>query len=236
MSQDICKVRTYVDHADVQVVDEQDDVGSGVGSSDPVVAQSVDQQILVPEPVPLLDAPSGATPDSPRSKGGRSHRGGLGSFAVDDGIPASHHPHGEGSKMLFRRLRRVAVGAGVGLGLIALSTSSAHAFECYNAVRSAAGNQAAGANSQALVSFERILADPEIVGLCPEGVDFTIAAVEDAGYRTDILINFRTLMAGGLERAGHEDQLHDGKGIDHLGEEFFAFVDPIIGEAFGLCG
>ena len=122
--------------------------------------------------------------------------------------------------MLFRRLRRVAVGAGVGLGVIALSTSSAYAFECYNAVRSAAGNQAAGANSQALVSFERILADPEIVGLCPEGVDFTIAAVEDAGYRTDILINFHTLMAGGLVRAGHEDQLHDGKGIDHLGEEF----------------
>ena len=36
MSQDICKVRTYVDHADAQVVDEQDDVGSGVGSSIPL--------------------------------------------------------------------------------------------------------------------------------------------------------------------------------------------------------
>jgi hypothetical protein len=42
-------------------------------------------------------------------------------------------------------------------------------------------------------------------------------------------------MAQGLERSGNDDLLHDGKGIDHLSEEFFATVDPLIEEAFGLC-
>jgi hypothetical protein len=109
----------------------------------------------------------------------------------------------------------------------------AGAFECYNAVRSAQGNQSA-AQSTALLSFEEILSDPEIVGLCPDGVQFVLAGLEAEGFRTDLLINFRTLMARGLERT-HPDKLHDGSGIDHLSEEFFATVDPLIGEAFGLC-
>jgi hypothetical protein len=50
-----------------------------------------------------------------------------------------------------------------------------------------------------------------------------------------VLINFRTLMAQGLERTGKEDMLHDEKGIDHLSDEFFATVDPLIGEAFEIC-
>ena len=85
------------------------------------------------------------------------------------------------------------------------------------------------------MSFEEILADPNVVGLCPEGVDFVLAGAEDAGFRTDLLINFRTLMARGLE-AQHPEKLQDGTGIDHLSEEFFATVDPLIGEAFVLCG
>ncbi len=113
--------------------------------------------------------------------------------------------------------------------------ASAYAFECYNTQRSAQGNAAAGAHSRTLLSFERILGDPEIVGLCPAGVEHVISGVEDAGYRTDVLISFRTLMAQGLEKAGHEDQLHDGKGIDHLTEAFFETVDPLIEEGFGIC-
>jgi hypothetical protein len=85
------------------------------------------------------------------------------------------------------------------------------------------------------VSFKEILSDPEIVGLCPEGVEFVLAGLEDAGFRTDVLINFRTLMARGLERT-HPEKLQDGSGIDHLSEEFFATADPLIGEAFELCG
>jgi len=43
-------------------------------------------------------------------------------------------------------------------------------------------------------------------------------------------------MAQGLEKNGKgEDLLHDGKGIDHLDEQFFATVDGLIGEAFALC-
>jgi hypothetical protein len=129
------------------------------------------------------------------------------------------------------RKRLVAVGVATA-GLVTFATPAA-AFECYNAVRSAQGNQsAAGAN--ALHSIEEILADPEIVGLCPEGVQFVVAGLEDAGFRTDVLINFRTLMARGLE-SQHEEKLNDGSGIDHLSEEFFATVDPLIGQAFGIC-
>jgi hypothetical protein len=129
-----------------------------------------------------------------------------------------------------RHVRRaLAIAAGALLAMAA----PAGAFECYHAVRSAQGN-ASAARSNALMSFEQILADPEIAGLCPEGIDFVLAGLEDAGYRTDVLINVRTLMASGLERT-HPEKLHDDSGIDHLSEEFFATVDPLIEEAFGLC-
>src|SRR6266508_150666 len=121
-------------------------------------------------------------------------------------------------------------------GMLALMMgASAYAFECYNANRSDQGNASAGDNSSALLSLERILSDPDIVGLCPEGVDHVINGLEDAGSRTDVLINFHTLMAQGLEKAGHEDQLQDGRGIDHLSEEFFGVGDALIEEGFGIC-
>jgi hypothetical protein len=131
------------------------------------------------------------------------------------------------------RKRLVIRAAGVATAVFVAFAAPAGAFECYNAVRSAQGNLSA-AQSKALFSFEEILADPEIVGLCPEGVEFVLAGLEDAGFRTDVLINFRTLMASGLERT-HPEKLHDGSGIDHLSEEFFATADPLIEEAFGMC-
>jgi hypothetical protein len=123
---------------------------------------------------------------------------------------------------------------GLAVAAIVAFPTSAGAFECYNAVRSAQGNQSA-AKSAALQSFSEILADPEIVGLCPEGVDSVIVGLEEAGFRTDVLINFRTMMASGLERT-HPEKLQDGSGVDHLSEEFFATADPLIEEAFGICG
>jgi len=114
-------------------------------------------------------------------------------------------------------------------------SASAYAFECYNTQRSAQGNASAGANSSALLSLERILSDPEVVGLCPAGVEHVITGLEGAGYRTDVLINFHALMAQGLEKAGRDAQLSDGKGIDHLTDEFFAVADDLIGEGFGIC-
>jgi len=116
------------------------------------------------------------------------------------------------------------------------TTASALAFECYNTQRSEQGN-AAAARSTALMSLEEILSDPEIVGLCPAGVAHVLEGLEEEGFRTDVLISFRTIMAQGLEKNGKgEAKLHDGKGIDHLGEEFFTVADSLIGEGFGICG
>jgi hypothetical protein len=132
--------------------------------------------------------------------------------------------------------RPLIVGAaGVGAALALAMATPASAFECYNAMRSAQGNSSA-ARSGSLMSFGEILGDPEVVGLCPAGVEFVLAGLDEAGYRTDVLINFRTVMAQGLEKTGDpKGLLHDGKGIDHLSDEFFATVDPLIEEAFGLC-
>ena len=132
-------------------------------------------------------------------------------------------------------MRKLLISGTLAFVAVVLFAGSAFAFECYNTQRSANGN-ANAANGQALFSFEEILSNPEIVGLCPEGVDYVIEGVAAEGFRTDPLINFRALMAGGLERNGDSnDLLHNGKGIDHLSEEFFEVADALIGEAFGLC-
>ena len=132
--------------------------------------------------------------------------------------------------------RKMVIAGAAAFAAVALTGGSAFAFECFNASRSEQGN-ANAAGSEALSSLEEILADPEVVGLCPAGVDHVIAGLEELGFETDALINFHALMAGGLEKNGKgEDKLHDGQGIDHLGAEFFAAVDPLIGEGFGLCG
>ena len=88
--------------------------------------------------------------------------------------------------------RRFIGVVGLAVAAIVAFPTSAGAFECSTRpTRSAPaqGNQSA-AKSAALQSFSEILADPEIVGLCPEGVDFVIAGLEEAGFRTDVLINF----------------------------------------------
>ena len=131
--------------------------------------------------------------------------------------------------------RLVVRAVGVATALLLGFATPAAAFECYNAVRSAQGNLSA-AKSSALMSIEEILGDPEIVGLCPEHVEFVVAGLEDARLPY-----------------GCADQLPDAHGswprdaapgeaarrvrIDHLSEDFFATVDPLIGEAFGtICG
>jgi hypothetical protein len=132
-------------------------------------------------------------------------------------------------------IRNIVFGGAAALVALVVTGGSALAFECYNASRSDAGN--ANAANGALMSLEEILSDPEIVGLCPDGVDHVIDGLEEEGFRTDVLINFHALMAGGLEKNDKgEDKLHDGRAIDHLSEEFFETADALIGEAFGICG
>jgi hypothetical protein len=132
-------------------------------------------------------------------------------------------------------MRKFLVSGILAVMAVMLSVGSAFAFECYNTQRSERGN-AQAARSPALQSLEEILADPEIVGLCDEGVTHVIEGLQEEGFRTDVLINFRTLMAGGLERNGKgETLLNNGKGIDHLSDEFFEVADGLIGEGFALC-
>jgi hypothetical protein len=126
--------------------------------------------------------------------------------------------------------RRLIGLVGLAMAAIVAFPTSASAFECYNAIRAAQGNQSA-AKSKALMSISEILADPEIVGLCPAGVDFVIEGLNDAGFRTDVLINFHTVMASGLEDT-HPEKLQDGTGIDHLSPQFFETADVLIGQAF----
>ena len=109
---------------------------------------------------------------------------------------------------------------------IALSSSSAFAFHCYNESRSEQGN-AAAVKSQALTSPEEALTG--FCGLSDAEAADVIAELEDQGFATDFLINFHAVMAGGLERNGKgEDLLHNDKGIDHLSEEFFAALDALV--------
>lgn len=131
---------------------------------------------------------------------------------------------------------RAVLAIGAAVVAIFITGSSVFAFECYNANRSDQGN-ASAAGSNGLLSLADILGEDGFVGLCPDGVDFVIAGLDDAGFQTDILINGHALMAGGLEKNGKgEEKLHDGEGIDHLSDDFLATADELIGEAFGtLC-
>jgi hypothetical protein len=129
-------------------------------------------------------------------------------------------------------IRKTIIAGVFGVLAIAMSGGSAWAFECYNTQRSDRGNEQ-GANGQAMVSVPEFLAG--FVGLCPAGVDHVVEGLEAEGFDTSILINGRALMAGGLEKNGKHEKLEDGKGIDHLSDEFIETADALIGEGFGIC-
>ena len=108
--------------------------------------------------------------------------------------------------------------------------TSASAFECYNAIRSAQGDLSA-AKSKSSGRSAKSWPIRRSSDSAPPVSNFVIAGLQDAGFRTDILINFHTIMASGLETT-HPEKLQDGTGIDHLPEEFFATIDPLIEDAF----
>jgi hypothetical protein len=120
---------------------------------------------------------------------------------------------------MTRLIRKFGATALALTAAIALTGSSAFAFECYNASRSEQGNESA-ANSAALVGPADLLVF--FCGLSPEAAAARIAELEDEGFETDILINGHALMAGGLERNGKgEEKLHDGQAIDHMSDALF---------------
>jgi hypothetical protein len=130
-------------------------------------------------------------------------------------------------------MRKIVISSILAFTAVILSVGSAWAFECYNASRSANGN-AHAAKSPALSSPAEFLS--EEVGLCPAGVQHVLSGLEDEGFRTDVLIKTNALMAGGVEKKGDpKGLLHNGKGVDHLSDDFFMTADQLIGEAFGIC-
>jgi hypothetical protein len=125
-----------------------------------------------------------------------------------------------------RRIGRFVLSVSLATAVFALAGSSVLAFECYNASRPEQGNLSA-ANSPALVSLDEPLV--MFCGVDPAGTAAIKAALAAQGFRTDVLINFRTLMAQGLEKNGKgEEKLHDGQAIDHLSEEFFAALFTLV--------
>jgi hypothetical protein len=138
----------------------------------------------------------------------------------------------EGLQMIRKRVFMGAAGITTALALAVAAPATAH--ECYNASRSSQGNTS-GANGQGLASLTEILTtDVFGLNLCPAGAQHVLTGLADAGFRTDILINTKTLMAGGLDGT-HPELLNNGSGIDHLSQAFFDTVDPLIGEGFGIC-
>lgn len=131
--------------------------------------------------------------------------------------------------MLSRSIRKAAVSLFAVTLTVVIGGGSALAHECYNASRSAKGNEAA-ANSPAFFSIDFALT--AFCGIEDEARRAEVkAALEDEGYPTDILIHSRTLMAGGVTKNDKNAHLlSDGKGIDHLGEGFFGTLATIAPE------
>ena len=125
-----------------------------------------------------------------------------------------------------RRIRKLAFSISLAAIAFVLAGSSVLAFECYNASRSEQGNLSA-ANFPALVSLDEALV--MFCGVAPADTAAIKAALAAQGFRTDVLINFRTLMAQGLEKNGKgEDKLQDGQAIDHLSDDFFATLFTLV--------
>ncbi len=125
---------------------------------------------------------------------------------------------------------KIVAGTAAALVALVLTGGSAFAFHCFNDSRSENGNEHAA--NGALMSVEEALI---FFGLCPDGVEHVLEGLDDEGFDTSMLINFNALMAGGLEKNGKgEEKLHDGRGIDHLSEEFLETADALIEEGFGL--
>jgi hypothetical protein len=128
-------------------------------------------------------------------------------------------------------IRTLAITAVSAAAALSMSVGPAFAFHCYNASRSDQGNES-GANgaqwslSEALVAF---------CGVAPEDVPTVTAGLEAEGYRTDVLINFNALMAGGLERNGKGELLGDEQGIDHFDEAFFGTLFGLAASVGGDC-
>jgi hypothetical protein len=137
-------------------------------------------------------------------------------------------------------------------GVIALAAAAGPAFahECYNASRSANANLKIAAHSPAFITLDEsalgFFTDPEGLGLCEAGAAYLLdqlhaaAAEPDSGIDPTWVISIRSLQAGGLEGASNpraQENLSNGEGIDHLGENaaIGAVIGANIAAAAALC-
>jgi len=143
----------------------------------------------------------------------------------------------------MRKSTRLALGGTAAFAALALAAGPASAYHCVNESRSAQGNASAATHSDSWLGIEEAISDPEIIGidLCDAGVAAVLDGLEEAGFDPTLAINERTLMAQGLvkhlfDEEGNPieepvvipEQLSNGKGVDHLDEEFFVTADALI--------
>ena len=150
----------------------------------------------------------------------------------------------------MRTLRKLSLSATGALAVVLLIAGPAAAHECYNASRSANGNQQIAAHSPSFNTFDEsaygFFSSPDGLGLCPAGAQYLLdqvhAAAAQPGSGIDLtwVISNRTVQAGGLDHspsARAAANLTNGTGIDHLGENaaLGAVIGANIGTAAGMC-
>ena len=140
--------------------------------------------------------------------------------------------------MLGRTTRRIAAGAALAGALVLGSGAGAWAHECYNASRSAKGNEMAGSKSQAwftLVVSDAIQGDAESGLITQEQADCIIEAYAATGAPASFTIHVKGATGQDGVLAGHNPNdglMTNGTGIDHA---FAAYGDAIFG-SYAACG
>ena len=133
------------------------------------------------------------------------------------------------------KLRKSLVGLGLA-GAIAVSATPALAHECFIANRSAQGNAAVSANSQAWFTITPEILFGEFIGLTGD----TLTCAVDAWKADPSLPPY--IVVGGKQAQGSDGVIMgknpnlatkaaDGKGVDHAAEVY----DPTIGAIIGAC-
>ena len=150
---------------------------------------------------------------------------------------------------LRRRLPMFVLGS---LAAVVLVARPAAAHECYNASRSATGNEQIAAHSPSYSTLDETALGfftapaPDGLGLCPDGAQYLLdqvhaaAALPGSGLDLTWVVSNRTVQAGGIDHSPSERaaaNLTNGKGIDHLAEN--AALGAVIGAnvetAAGMC-
>ena len=133
----------------------------------------------------------------------------------------------------MRHLTRLLTTLAATVAVLALGATAASAHECFNASRSAQGNDSVAAHSAAwdAVSLDTVLT--EFIGL-PAGLAACVEAhADEFGIPSTFVFGGKQSAKSGViaESNPNTELLSNGKGIDH-GEDVYG---PLIGAAIGAC-